>query len=122
MSGLSTYSEIVLLDALLALAPTTYVALFTDDPTDTNTGTEVIAASYARQPITLVRTNSALANTNAVTYAESTEAWGTVTHAAVFDSVTGGNQIINTSLVNTKSIGVGETMTFPIGSANFTLN
>jgi len=121
MSGLSTYSEEILLDALLALAPT-FIALFTDDPTDANTGTEVAAASYIRKAITLVRTDSSLNNTNSVSFDESTEAWGTVTHCAIFDSETGGNQIINETLVNTKSIGVGETMTFPIGSLPFTLD
>jgi len=121
MAGLSTSSEEILLDALLALNPD-YVALFTSDPMDDSTGLEVTGASYARQAITFVRTNSDISNTNTITFAESTEPWGTVTHAAVFDAVTGGVQLFHDPLTNTKSIGIGETMTFPIGSVNFNLD
>jgi hypothetical protein len=121
MAGLSTFAEEVLLDALLALNPQ-WIALFTSDPMDDNSGIEVTGGSYARQPITMVRTNSDINNTNAVTFPESTAAWGTVTHCTLMDSEVGGNQLVNEALVNPKSIGIGETMTFPIGSASFNLD
>ena len=119
--ALSTFAEEVLLDALLALNPV-FIALFTSDPLDDNSGTEVSGASYSRQAITMVRTNSTIKNTNAITFSESTAPWGTVTHCALFDASVSGNQLINAAVKNTKTIGVGETMTFPIGSCEFTLD
>lgn len=121
MSGLSTFAEEILLDALLNLSPS-YIALYTSDPTDGNTGTEVTGASYQRQPITLSRSGSDLSNTNAISFAETTESWGTITHCAILDAQSGGNQLINDALVSPKSVGVGETMTFPISSIQFNLD
>jgi len=121
MAGLSNFAEEILLDALLTLSPS-WIALFTSDPTDDNSGTEVSGFSYARQPVTLTRVSSDLSNTNAISFPESAESWGTVTHCAIFDSELAGNQLINEVLVNPKTIGIGEIMTFPIGSINFNLD
>lgn len=121
MSGLSNFAEEILLDQLLILSPS-WIALFTSDPADDNSGTEVSGTGYIRQAITMVRTGSDLSNTDSVSFPESASAWGTVTHCALFDAQAGGNQLINEVLVNPKTIGIGETMTFPIASVNFNLD
>jgi hypothetical protein len=70
MAEMSNYLENALINGTLRgttyTAPTTtYLALYTSDPTDADTGTEITGGSYARQAITMgapsngVSTNSA---------------------------------------------------------------
>ena len=71
MSEISTYLENALINATLrnttyTSVATVYVSLWTSDPTDAGSGTEVSGGSYARQAVTFgapssgVSTNSVL--------------------------------------------------------------
>ena len=121
MAALSDYMEFILLDNILTEAPL-FLALYTSDPMDDNSGAEVVAASYARQAITFVRTVSDLDNTGSVAFAESTEGWGTITHIGILNAVTGGDLVMHGPLASSKVIDTGETITFPVGAVSFNLD
>lgn len=99
MAGnLSNYLENKILDHVLGRTaftmPTVYVALFTTDPTDAGTGTEVTGGAYARQPISFnAAANGASGNSALVAFPTATAPWGTITHAALYDALTGGNML-----------------------------
>jgi hypothetical protein len=112
--------------------PTVYLALCTADPTDAGTGAamnEVAdAGSYARIAVTAgfgtAAAAGAISNDAALTFAAATGAWGTVTHWALLDSTThgAGNMLIHGSLTVSKAVTSGDTMRFPIGDIDITLD
>lgn len=139
MSAISDYLEHAWLDMLASgsafTAPSTYVALFTSDPTDAGTGTEVSGGSYARvqvnqdgatQPYwnTIADSGSTkLADNNgAITFPTATASWGTVTHVGVFDAATGGNLLYHGSLSASKTVGDGDTFEIADGDLDLTLD
>jgi hypothetical protein len=84
----------------VAAAATTYVALYTSDPTDADVGVEVTGGSYARVAITNATGWSAIStsgggrvvsNAANVTFAAPTANWGTVTHVGLRSALTAGN-------------------------------
>lgn len=132
MSALSNYLEQNLLNLLYNndafSAPTTYVALFTSDPTDAASGTEVSGGSYARK---LVNENGGssptwdvavvdgvgykVANTHDIEFAEATANWGTITHFGIFDAATAGNLLHHGAMDASKLIETGDTYRFAAG-------
>lgn len=132
MAGsLSDYAELKVLDHLVGKTSFTmptnaYVALFTVAPTDAGGGTEVTGGSYAR--VQTVGTDWAAAasgaNTNAaaITFPTATASWGTVVAAALFDASTAGNMLIWGDLTVNKTVTTDDTLSFPIGNIDFTLD
>lgn len=124
---MSDYLENALINATLRgqawTAPTTvYLALFTSDPTDAKTGTEVSGGAYARQVVTFAApTNGASATAADVLYPVATAAWGTVTHIGVFDAATGGNLLYHGPLTNTKTISMDDQLKIGAGDITITL-
>lgn len=135
MSAMSDYLEGKFLDEVfnkVAFAgPSTYIALFTDDPTDAGTGTEVSGGSYARE---LVDVNGGVSptwdlaitdgvgklvdNTHDIVFTTATASWGTVTHFAIFDALSGGNLLYHGALDTSKAVGDGDTFKFLAGNLN----
>jgi hypothetical protein len=99
-----------------------YVGLFTDDPTDADTGTEVSGGSYARTAVTFSVTGNAATNTGGVEFPAATASWGTVSHIAVYDASTGGNMIFHSALTTAKTITDGDVFRIPTGDLDFTLD
>lgn len=104
-----------------------FVALYVSDPTESDTGTEVNGANYARQKITFgpVGTSgskSLVSNTGVITFPQAGGSWGTITHFAVRDAETGGNLLVYAPLSVSKNIGSGDRMEFPIGGITITLD
>jgi hypothetical protein len=99
-----------------------YVGLFTDDPTDADTGTEVSGGSYARTAVTFSVTGNAATNTAGVEFPAATASWGTVSHIAVYDASTGGNMIFHSALTTAKTITDGDVFRIPTGDLDFTLD
>jgi hypothetical protein len=127
MAEMSNYLENALINATLRntsyTSPTTvYVGLYTTDPTDADTGTEVSGGSYARVAVTFgapsdgVSTNSA-----AVEFPQATGSWGTVGWIGIEDSLTGGNLLYHTALDASKTIASGDIFKIAIGSLSVTL-
>ena len=74
--------------------PSLYVALFTKGPGETGGGTEVSGFNYARQSTTMSVAGSApteATNNADITFPAAAGPFGRVTHAGVYDALTGGN-------------------------------
>lgn len=125
MSAASDYLENELLDHVLSNAaytsPTTvYVGLFTSDPTDAGTGTEVSGGSYARESASFATASGGSASTNAdITFTTATANWGTITHVGIYDASTAGNLLFHGAVTTSKTIESGDT--FQISSGNLTI-
>lgn len=128
MGSFSDFLENELLDHVLGnsayVAPSTvYIALSTADPTDTGAGmAEPSGFAYARQAVTNNLTNwpaavaGAKSNFNSITFPEATGNWGTITHFAIFDAVSGGNMLMHGALTVAKAITSGDVLQFPATS------
>jgi hypothetical protein len=104
-------------------APATlYVGLYTSDPGEANTGTEVSGGSYARQTITFTVTANQASNTAAVEFPTASASWGTVTYAAIFDASTTGNMLAYGALTTSKTIASGDVLRIPAGDFDINLD
>jgi hypothetical protein len=103
-------------------AATVYLALYTTDPTDADTGTEVTGGSYARQSITFgAPSNGVSTNSAAIEFPQCTASWGAVTHVGIRDASTAGNLLYHTPLDASKTIDSGDIFKIAIGSLSVTL-
>ncbi len=97
MAEMSNYLENALINATLRNTSYTspaavYVGLYTSDPGEGNTGTEVSGGSYARTAVTFGSpSNGVSTNSASVTFPTATGTWGTVTHVGILDATTSGN-------------------------------
>ena len=100
--------------------PTTvYLALYTTDPTEANTGTQVSGGSYARQAITFgAQVNGAVSNTSSVSFTGMPSA--TVTHVGILDASTGGNLLYYGALTTTVTVTTGSTVSFASSAVTVT--
>jgi hypothetical protein len=127
MAEMSNYLENALINVTLRAtsytAPTTvYVALYTTDPTDADTGTEVTGGSYARTAVTFAApSNGVTTNSADVTFPTCTLAWGTVTHIGIRDASTVGNLLYHTPLDASKTIDLGDIFKITTGNLSVTL-
>ena len=127
MAEMSNYLETALINGTLRgttyTAPTTvYVGLYTSDPTDANTGTEVSGGSYARTAVTFgAPSNGVSTNTAAIEFPQATGTWGTVGWIGIEDASTGGNLLYHTALDASKTIATGDIFKIAIGSLSVTL-
>jgi len=127
MAEMSNYLENALINATLRntsyTSPTTvYLGLYTSDPTDADSGTEVTGNGYARQAITFgAPSNGVTSNTAAIEFPQATGSWGTVTHIGIEDALTGGNLLYHSPLDASKTIATGDVFRVAIGSLSVTL-
>lgn len=125
MANASTYLSDVLINHLLRNAAypsplTNYLALFTSDAglegNDSGVWTEVNGGNYARVALdSAVFSNpvdGVTDNAEVITYPTATGDWGTVTHAAIMDSATGGNVLIWLPLSLAKAVSTGDSVVF----------
>jgi hypothetical protein len=128
MSEMSNYLENALINVTLRgtayTAPTTiYVALYTSDPTDANTGTEVSGGSYARTSVTFAAPSNGASLSNAdCTFPQATASWGTVGWIGLMDASTSGNLLYHTPLDVSKAIDTGDIFKIASGSLSVTLS
>ena len=106
-----------------ATRPTSWhVALFTSNPAEDGSGTEVSGGGYARQSATFTVTGNAATNSAALEYPVATAPYGTVTHVGVYDASTGGNLIAYAALTSSKSIDTDDVLRIPAGDLDITLD
>lgn len=116
----SNYLEDAVVDHFLGTASTSspadvYVALFTSDPTDAGSGTEVTGGSYARQVAVFdAASGGSAANTDEIVFEDLPAA--TVTHLGVYDAATSGNLLWHGAANSSQAVGAGNTLTIPAGS------
>jgi hypothetical protein len=127
MAEMSNYLENALINATLRNTSYTspaapYLALYTSDPTDADSGTEVSGTSYARQEITFGEpSNGVSTNSAAIEFPQAGGSWGTVTHIGIRDAETSGNLLFHTPLDASKTIATGDVFRVAIGSLSVTL-
>lgn len=127
MAEMSNYLENALINATLrntsyTSPATVYVGLYTSDPTDANSGTEVSGGSYARTAVTFgAPSNGVTTNSAAVEFPQATGSWGTVTHIGILDASTSGNLLYHSPLDVSKTIASGDIFKIAIGSLSVTL-
>lgn len=126
MASLSDYLEDELVDHSLGTGAFTspsaiYLALFTSDPTDAGTGTEVSGFGYARQTVAFGASSGGVATNSSVeTFTASGGDFGTITHFAIYDGLTGGNLLFHAAMTASKTVANGESITFAAGSITVT--
>lgn len=104
-------------------APTTlYLALFTSNPDEDGSGTEVTGGAYARQTVAFTVSGNTASNTAAVEYATATASFGTVSHVGVYDALSGGNLMAYAALTSSKAIDIGDVFRVPTGDLDITLD
>ena len=106
--------------------PTLYTGYSTAEPLGDASGlAEPGSGGYAREVTAAGDWTSASGgatdNANKITHDVATGSQGTITWLVAFDALTGGNMIGASALDTSKTIGTGDTPTFPIGAFNFTL-
>jgi hypothetical protein len=127
MAEMSNYLENALINATLRNTAFTspsvvYLGLYTSDPTDADTGTEVSGGSYARQSITFgAPSNGVSTNSVAIEFPQATASWGTVGWVGIEDALTAGNLLYHTPLDASKTIASGDIFRVAIGSLSVTL-
>lgn len=119
-------------DAALSLHATNwYVALFTTNPTDSTTGTEVTGGSYAR--VAVVRTGAGwdaasgttatTQNTGAITFPTATADWGMVTGFGLCISAAGAlstDLVFWSALTANKMVSNGDTASYAAAALSIT--
>ena len=106
---------------------TVYIALYTATPSGASgSGTEVSGGSYARVAVTANTTNFPTTSTQqeqnatAITFPTATADWGTVTHCAIYDASTAGNELYWGALTASKVVSNGDTASFAINALTVT--
>lgn len=121
----SNYTENLALKWLLtsdsATRPTAwYVALFTSNPDEDGSGTEVSGTNYVRKSVSFSVTTNTATNSGAVTFdAAGSGGWGTISHIGVYDASSSGNLLFYGAVTTSKTIEEGDT--FQISTSNLTI-
>jgi len=118
VNRMTDYMKKKVVSACLGIAAETfpssiYLAAYTTATSDQGAGTEVTGEGYARQKVTfnapVINTEQALStNITDVEFATAQTAWGTVTHIALMDAITGGNMLYHGAVATPKTIEVGD--------------
>lgn len=128
MAEFADYLENKIIDHMLrnqAYTPpaTIYLALFTTATSDAGGGTEVSGGSYARQAVSLsAASGGASENSADITFPTATADWGTVTHVALMDALTGGNMLMHTPLDASKTVNNGDSFKINAGDLDVTVD
>jgi len=98
-----------------------YLALCTADPTGAGGLNEVTGFGYARQAITFnasstVSGTSSTTNSSTHNFTAAGGDWGSIPFWAIYDALTGGNEIYSGPATVTRTIHNGETLTVAAGA------
>jgi len=127
MAEMSNFLEDALINATLrnttyTSVATVYVSLWTSDPTDAGSGTEVSGGSYARTAVTFgAPSNGVTTNSADVTFPTATASWGVVGWIGINDAATSGNLLYHTALDTSKTIDSGDIFKISTGNLSVTL-
>jgi hypothetical protein len=127
MAEMSNFLENALINATLrnttyTSVATVYVSLWTSDPTDAGSGTEVSGGSYARTAVTFgAPSNGTSTNSADVTFPTATASWGTVGWIGINDAATSGNLLYHSPLDSAKTIDSGDIFKISTGNLSVTL-
>ncbi len=126
MSAMSDYLELKFLDHFTGRAATSapsavYVGLSTGSMADDNSGTELKGNNYSRKAVTFAAASGGSISSNAaVEFDAASGSWGTVSHWAIYDASSSGNQLFHGSFTTGKAIGSGDILKIASGSLTIT--
>ena len=123
MAAISNHLENELLDHILRNSSwgppaNVYLALYTTNPTDADSGTEV---DVDRQAITFGAASSGTCSNSAELSFTSMPA-ATVTHIGVHDHLSAGNLLFHGALSSSKAVDSGDTFKIAIGDLDISLD
>jgi len=127
MAEISNFLENAIINATLrnttyTSVATVYVSLWTSDPTDAGSGTEVSGGSYARTAVTFgAPSNGVTTNSADVTFPTATGSWGTVGWIGINDALTSGNLLYHSPLDVSKTVTSGDIFKISTGNLSVTL-
>jgi len=103
-----------------------YIALYINDPTDSDTGTEVSGTAYTRQQITFgipVQTGEkgVITNNQKVEFPIAGSDWGNVSHWGIRSAQTGGNLMARGSFSRVENVQSGNRFTIEMGNLAVTM-
>ena len=103
-----------------------YLALYLNDPTDADTGTEVSGGSYTRQQVTFdsptqTGDKGVIANNQKIEFPIASADWGQVSHWGLRSASTGGNLLCRGSFSKTETILEGNRFTIETGNLQVTM-
>ena len=98
-----------------------YLALYINDPTDSDTGTEVNGQGYQRQQITFdvptqIGDRTVIANNQKIEFSIALSDWGQVSHWGIRTAQTGGNLLCRGSFSRVENIQTGNRFTIETGN------
>ena len=102
-----------------------YLALFTSNPAEDASGTEVSTSgtAYARQSASFTVSGNTATTSAAIEFPEATgSGFGTVTPVGGFDASSSGNLIAYSALSASKAIAAGDVFRVPAGDFDLTLD
>ena len=101
-----------------------YLALFTSNPAEDASGTEVSTSgtAYARQSASFTVSGNTASNSAAIEFPTATASYGTVSHVGVFTASSGGDLVAYAALSTSKAIDTGDVFRVPSGDLDITLN
>jgi len=100
-----------------------YAALNTSASTPTSPGSEVVDANYARQPVSFnAPVAGTVTNSGILAFFGAGAAGGpyTIVEAALYDAVSGGNELYYGSLAVSKTVNTGDTLSFAASALSIT--
>lgn len=131
MSSFSDYAENLTLKYLFTTDSVTrptawYVGLFTSAPSDAGGGVEVSGSAYARKATGTMSVSGTsptnCTNDASIEFAAASGGnWGSITHVAIFDALTGGNMLGWAALTTGRTINDGDILRIPAGDLDITL-
>ncbi|NUU74183.1 phage tail fiber protein [Paenibacillus xylanilyticus] len=97
-----------------------YIALYTSNPTDADTGQEVTGGGYARQQVTfgdpvIAERRAAVQNTADVSFPIATADQGLITHIGIRDAATGGNLLYHGAVKTPRTVLTNDLIRFLVG-------
>ena len=133
MTAMSDVLENAVLDLILRNTPlstagistgTVFAALFVTPTTDTGGGVEVVGGGYTRVSVAnfTVPASGSASNSTTATFPTALANWGTVTHFALFDAVSGGNMLFHGPLTTPKVVNAGDSFVFPVGNITISID
>jgi len=139
MSAFSDYLESGILEhtlrgSSLPTPSTIYIALFTTDPTDAATGNEVADSGYLRQDAAKGGTidsgwsspvasadGTMSSNAKLIQFPPIADGSVTISHYAIFDSLTGGNMLYHAPFTVAKTLEINDVLSIDVGGIEVVL-
>nr|DAG45235.1 MAG TPA: hypothetical protein [Caudoviricetes sp.] len=107
-----------------ALPSTYYIGLSTTTPTSDGTGvSEPSDPAYTRVALTSLTApvGGVIRNDQVISFPDSTEDWGTITHFVLYDAQTGGNLLIYNTVDKPRLIQADSQITFKANGLSLAL-